>query len=117
RRLCSRAGRRRGALEAPKLASGADGRRWPQDGGAPTGDFRFARPLVAKSCIVPRMVARMAFRRPTIVIFLIVLGAIAAPAASATPRFHVECPFHHFNKDDPIVYPGQRGASHMHTFF
>ena len=63
------------------------------------------------------MVARTAFRRPTIVIFLIVLGAIAAPAASATPRFHVECPFHHFNKDDPIVYPGQRGASHMHTFF
>jgi hypothetical protein len=64
------------------------------------------------------MVARTAFRRPAIIIFLIVLGALAVPAASATPRFHVECPFHHFNGDDPIVFPGVSNppSGHLHTF-
>ena len=52
------------------------------------------------------MVPRTAFRRATVVIFFIALGAFAAPTASASARFHVECPFHHFNGDDPIVYPG-----------
>ena len=63
------------------------------------------------------MVSRTALRRPTIVIFLIVLWSLAPPTASATPRFHVECPFHHFKADDPIVYPRQPGQSHMHAFF
>jgi hypothetical protein len=64
------------------------------------------------------MIARTAFRRPTIIVFLIVLGALAAPAASATPRFHVECPFSHFNGDDPIVFPGVQNPpeGHRHTF-
>ena len=60
---------------------------------------------------------RTALRRSTIVLFWIALGALAAPAASATPRFHVECPFHHFNTADPIVYPRQPDTGHMHTFF
>lgn len=33
------------------------------------------------------------------------------------PQFVVECPFSHALPDDPIVYPGQAGASHMHVFF
>ena len=50
------------------------------------------------------MVARTALRQPAIIIFLIILGALAVPsAASASARFHVECPFHHFNGDDPIL--------------
>jgi hypothetical protein len=120
----------RGALEAPKLASGAGRRRWPHHGGDADqslgvrgqgwepASFRFTRLRAAMGCILPRMVARTAFRRPTIVIFLIVLGALAVPAASATPRFHVECPFHHFNGDDPIVFPGVQNppAGHLHTF-
>ena len=64
------------------------------------------------------MVSR-AFRRATVVVFfLIVLGAEIAPTASATPRFHVECPFHHFNGDDPIVFPREHDpkAGHLHTF-
>ena len=64
------------------------------------------------------MVPRTAFRRATLAIFLIALAAFAAPTSSATPRFHVECPFHHFNGDDPIVFPGVQAPSegHLHTF-
>jgi hypothetical protein len=64
------------------------------------------------------VVPRTAFRRATLAIFLIALAAFAAPTGSATPRFHVECPFHHFNGDDPIVFPGVQAPSegHLHTF-
>ncbi|HEV7914893.1 MAG TPA: DUF1996 domain-containing protein [Albitalea sp.] len=31
--------------------------------------------------------------------------------------FRAECGVSHMAKDDPIVYPGQPGASHLHTFF
>lgn len=33
------------------------------------------------------------------------------------PQFVVECPFSHALPDDPIVYPGRAGASHLHDFF
>jgi hypothetical protein len=42
---------------------------------------------------------------------------LSAPPAFASARFHIECPFHHLKPDDPIVYPGQPGASHLHAFF
>ncbi|MEI6403953.1 MAG: hypothetical protein WCP59_17400, partial [Actinomycetota bacterium] len=32
-------------------------------------------------------------------------------------QFVVECGFSHAGTDDPIVYPGQPGASHEHVFF
>jgi hypothetical protein len=32
-------------------------------------------------------------------------------------QFVVECDFSHALPDDPIVYPGQPGASHLHVFF
>lgn len=32
-------------------------------------------------------------------------------------QFVVECEFGHVAPDDPIVYPGQSGASHLHVFF
>jgi Domain of unknown function (DUF1996) len=68
------------------------------------------------------MVARTAFRRPTITILVLVLGSLAVgslavPTASTTPRFHIECPFHHFNRDDPIVHPREPGKSHRHAYF
>ena len=31
--------------------------------------------------------------------------------------FRTTCDFSHMNFDDPIVYPGQPGRSHLHTFF
>jgi Domain of unknown function (DUF1996) len=42
---------------------------------------------------------------------------LSAPPAFASARFHIECPFHHHRMDDPIVYPRQPGASHLHAFF
>jgi hypothetical protein len=45
------------------------------------------------------------------------------PAKDAAPRaragegqFFFPCPFSHRAMDDPIVFPGQPGASHMHDF-
>lgn len=33
------------------------------------------------------------------------------------PAFRMFCEFSHLAYDDPIVYPGQTGASHLHVFF
>ncbi|MDO8364313.1 MAG: DUF1996 domain-containing protein [Actinomycetota bacterium] len=41
---------------------------------------------------------------------------IAGPQG-ATPQFLVECDYSHAATDDPIVYPGQPGQSHLHVFF
>ena len=46
--------------------------------------------------------------------------AVLSPAvALARPhgQFRVSCPYSHSKTDDPIVYPGQPGASHLHDFF
>ena len=32
-------------------------------------------------------------------------------------QFRIACEFSHFGYDDPLVFPGQPGASHLHTFF
>lgn len=39
----------------------------------------------------------------------------AVPAQAS--NFIVTCPFSHSLSDDPILYPGQPGASHRHDFF
>jgi Domain of unknown function (DUF1996) len=41
---------------------------------------------------------------------------VAGPQG-ATPQFLVECAFSHAAQDDPIVYPGKPGFSHLHVFF
>jgi hypothetical protein len=55
-----------------------------------------------------------------------VAGAGAVPGSDrrldASPHrgggyFAVACGFSHRNQDDPIVYPGERGRSHDHTYF
>ncbi|MGC4804903.1 DUF1996 domain-containing protein [Micromonospora sp. DT233] len=41
-----------------------------------------------------------------------------APAnAVRVPEFNATCTYSHSKKDDPIVFPGLPGASHMHSFF
>ena len=55
-----------------------------------------------------------------LIVFPIVsLLGLPAPAAAAGPpgQFVVRCPYSHSLMDDPIVFPGQPGASHMHDFF
>lgn len=37
--------------------------------------------------------------------------------SDGTGAFRIVCNYSHMNFDDPIVSPGQRGASHLHTFF
>lgn len=46
-------------------------------------------------------------------------GVSPGGAASDTPfgRFAVVCDFSHQNRSDPIVFPGERGVSHLHHFF
>jgi hypothetical protein len=56
--------------------------------------------------------------------------AVVGPSSAAPTRrqqalhggygggyFAIACGFSHRNNDDPIVFPGQRGLSHNHTFF
>ena len=49
-----------------------------------------------------------------------VVGRAAPDAGVAGPhrgRFIVECTYSHSAPDDPIVFPGQPGQSHLHDFF
>jgi hypothetical protein len=41
----------------------------------------------------------------------------AAALAAVHGQFRVSCPYSHSKTDDPIVYPDQPGASHLHDFF
>ena len=41
---------------------------------------------------------------------------VAGPQG-AIPQFLVECEYSHAAEDDPIVHPGEPGASHLHVFF
>lgn len=38
-------------------------------------------------------------------------------AADGTGAFRVNCSLAGFNHDDPIVFPGQRAVTHLHTYF
>lgn len=49
-----------------------------------------------------------------------IMGAPVAPVSGPqgrVPQFVVTCALSHVLPDDPIVYPGQAGASHLHVFF
>jgi uncharacterized protein DUF1996 len=59
--------------------------------------------------------------RRTVLTAALVL-TLAATATAGQPRlrgtnFFSNCSFSHISADDPIVYPGQPGVSHSHTFF
>jgi len=40
-----------------------------------------------------------------------------APSGGAQGAFRTVCAYSHMSFDDPIVFPGQPGRSHLHTFF
>jgi hypothetical protein len=60
-------------------------------------------------------------RTGTVALAALFLLAAAGPAATPPKlhgnNFYANCRFSHTNDDDPIVYPGQPGKSHPHTFF
>lgn len=39
------------------------------------------------------------------------------PVGDGDGQFRIDCTVSHMSNDDPIVYPGQQGAAHHHTFF
>jgi Domain of unknown function (DUF1996) len=45
------------------------------------------------------------------------LQPVFPPADGYTGAFRTVCTFSHMAYDDPIVYPGQVGAAHLHSFF
>lgn len=45
------------------------------------------------------------------------VALLAPPAHASKGVFHVSCDFSHAQRDDPIVFPGQPGVSHLHDFF
>ena len=58
--------------------------------------------------------------RTSSLVITLLIGALLAGTptpAHAEQQFIVDCLFAHRAKDDPIVYPRQPGASHMHDFF
>src|SRR4029077_5809887 len=54
-----------------------------------------------------------------LLLLLTMLLALAAPPAQAAQvgQFVLRCGYSHSLTDDPIVFPGQPGASHLHDFF
>jgi Domain of unknown function (DUF1996) len=44
-------------------------------------------------------------------------SGIQRPSGDGTGNFRTVCRFSHMNNDDSIVFPGQPGRSHMHTYF
>lgn len=68
--------------------------------------------------------ALLVFTTATLLVFAASLAEAPAASAQTTtstepdePTFGVRCDFSHRNNDDPIVYPGNRGAAHSHDFF
>jgi len=55
---------------------------------------------------------------PVLVLLVVLLGlSVPAARAAQTGQFVLRCPYSHSLPDDPIVFPGQPGASHLHDFF
>jgi hypothetical protein len=69
---------------------------------------------------------RTSARRVWVVALALVSAGLVATAASFSTEparaisvltFNIHCKYSHSAKDDPIVFPGQPGASHNHDFF
>jgi hypothetical protein len=48
-------------------------------------------------------------------LYLTKIGGVGSYAGD-NGDFRIACGFSHMNNDDPIVFPGQQGKSHLHTF-
>jgi len=54
---------------------------------------------------------------PIVLAIVASLVLFTVPAQASSPGWLVRCPLSHSVSDDPIVFPGQPGASHLHDFF
>jgi hypothetical protein len=66
------------------------------------------------------VVRERARARSSLIALAVVVISVVAPATAARAgrgAFVTSCDYSHSLKDDPIVFPGQPGASHMHDFF
>src|SRR6478672_6054072 len=48
---------------------------------------------------------------------LVVMLTLIPSVASAGSGWAVKCPYSHSNNDDPIKFPRQQGATHLHDFY
>ena len=65
-----------------------------------------------------RMKRSILFLVPLVALLTMLLGLAAPPAQAAqVGQFVLRCGYSHSLADDPIVFPGQPGASHLHDFF
>ncbi len=55
-------------------------------------------------------------RRWPVLVALMMLALVSTTTAHATNQFVVQCAYSHSAPDDPIVFPGLPGASHLHDF-
>lgn len=82
------------------------------------GCVRFGVPIVTHAPQTPSLLSRRGVR---MAVLLLAIGALTplGPARAAQPPvgWVVRCDFVRHLKDDPIVYPAQRGASHLHAFW
>ena len=65
-----------------------------------------------------RFASRIGSSVVALALFTLMLVGVPASIASASPvSFHTMCKYAKMAPDDPIVYPNQPGASHLHDFF
>lgn len=55
-------------------------------------------------------------KRTSLLLIAVTVFMVIPIAALAAPGWIVSCSYSHSNNDDPIVFPGQPGASHLHEY-
>lgn len=76
---------------------------------SPAGLRRRLRPLTLMTTLLALLGTSLVLHTPQ--------AAGSSAAVVRVAEFLADCPFSHRLPDDPIVFPGLPGASHMHSFF
>jgi hypothetical protein len=82
-------------------------------GGGSSGGGTVTPPGQIPADQLPRAVVQAAWSQTRIFNY----GDGDPTAGDGTGNFRIICSFTHMSYDDPIVYPGQPGKAHLHTFF
>jgi len=95
------------ANDAGQTAPPDAGQTAPADAGHHGGGSGAQCPTVVGSLPAPRPGSGLSLIRT----------ATQSPYQNDIGAFRIPCGFSHMNYDDPLVYPNQPGAAHLHTFF